>query len=94
MTTTLLAPIRLDHIWPRRRVSLAGTISETETISAGPSEVYRCVLAGGWGELDLLFLGRPVIAGLTVGTQCRVQGTAAAHHDRLAIWNPRYQVEP
>ena len=94
MTATLLAPVRLDHIRPQRRVSLTGTIRATGTATAGPSPVYRCVLAGGWGELDLLFLGRPVIAGLTVGTQCRVQGTAAAHHDRLAIWNPRYQVEP
>jgi RecG-like helicase len=93
MTTTLPAP-RLAGLRPQERVSLGGTIYETETIRAGVSPVYRCVLTGGCGEVDLLFLGRATIAGLTIGTRCTVQGTVAVHHGRLAIWNPRYQVRP
>jgi hypothetical protein len=93
MTTTLPAP-RLAGLRPQERVSLGGTIYETETIRAGVSPVYRCVLAGARGEVDLLFLGRATIAGLTIGTRCTVAGTVAVHYGRLAIWNPRYQVRP
>lgn len=92
--TTLLAAPPMDGLRPQQRASVAGTISEAGTISAGLSPVYRCVLSYDGGELDLLFLGRTVIAGLTAGTRCTVQGTVAVHRGRLAVWNPRYQVRP
>jgi hypothetical protein len=92
--TALLAAPRLDSLRPQERVSLAGTISAAETVSAGLSPVYHCVLIGAHGELGLLFLGRATVAGLTAGTRCTVQGTVAVHCGRLAIWNPRYQVLP
>jgi RecG-like helicase len=92
--TTLLAAPRLDGLRPQQRVSVTGTISKAETVSAGFSPVYRCVLTGAHGELDLLFLGRATIAGLTAGTRCTAAGTIAVHRGRLAVWNPRYQVRP
>jgi hypothetical protein len=92
--TATLAPADLDRVRPRERVSLAGMILATGTIRVGGSPVCRCVLAAAEGELDLLFLGRATIAGLTAGTRCSVQGTVALHHGRLAVWNPRYQVWP
>ena len=92
--TALLAAPPLDALRPPERVSLAGTISATGTVSAGLSPVYRCVLSYDGGDLDLLFLGRATIAGLTAGTRCTVAGTVAVHCGRLAIWNPRYQVRP
>ena len=92
--TALLAAPQMDGLRPQQRASVAGTISEAETVSAGLSPVYRCVLSYGGGELDLLFLGRATIAGLTAGTRCTVQGTIAVHCGRLAVWNPRYQVRP
>jgi hypothetical protein len=85
---------RLDGLRPQERVSLTGTIAAADCVSAGFSPVYRCVLTGAHGELDLLFLGRATIAGLIAGTRCSVQGTTAVHDGRLAIWNPRYQVRP
>ena len=92
--TTLLAAPRLDGLRPQQRVSVAGTISKAETASAGLSPVYRCVLSYDGGELDLLFLGRATIAGLTPRTRCTAAGTVAVHRGRLAVWNPRYQVRP
>ena len=89
-----LTPIRMDTVRPQQRVSPTGTIREAGIVRAGGSPVYRCVLAGDFEELDLLFLGRATIAGLTVGTRCRIWGTVAVHCGRLAVWNPRYQVEP
>jgi hypothetical protein len=100
---TQLAPLILERtarvrpvnrVRPQQRVSLAGTIRETGVVSAGPSPVYRCVLAYDGGEPDLLFLGRSAVAGLTAGTRVAIQGTVAVRHGRLAVWNPRYQVRP
>lgn len=79
---------------PRERASLTGVIRDTGTVSVGGSPVYRCVLATPGGDLDLLFLGRAVIAGLIVGTRCDIQGTVTVHCGRLAVWNPRYQLLP
>jgi CheY-like chemotaxis protein len=79
---------------PRMHVTLAGTIRATETASAGGSPLYRCVLADGTGEADLLFLGRSRVGGLTPGTRCRAEGRAAVRNGRLAVWNPRYEAGP
>jgi hypothetical protein len=87
-------PVSTGRVRPQERVSLAGTIRATETVRAGHSPVYRCVLACDGGEVDLLFLGRVTIAGLTAGTRCTAAGTVAVYRDRLAVWNPRYQVRP
>jgi|HubBroStandDraft_4_1064222.scaffolds.fasta_scaffold184019_3 ApbE superfamily uncharacterized protein (UPF0280 family) len=92
--TALLAAPQTGGLRPQQRASVAGTISAAETVSAGLSPVYRCVLSYDGGELDLLFLGRAVIAGLTVGTRCTAAGTVAVRRGRLAVWNPRYEVRP
>jgi CheY-like chemotaxis protein len=78
----------------RQQVTLAGTIRATETVTAGSSPLYRCVLADGTGEADLLFLGRSRVGGLTAGTCCRAEGRATVRRGRLAVWNPRYQAGP
>ena len=93
MTAQLALP-RTEPVRPQERVSLTGTILTVGTISVGLSPVCRCVLVYEGGELDLLFLGRATIAGLTPGIRCTVQGTVAVHRGRLAVWNPRYQVRP
>jgi hypothetical protein len=93
--TALLDPPPLNHhLRLRERVSLTGTIRDTETTRVGGSPVYRCTLTGTHGEIDLLFLGRTTLAGLTPGTTVTVQGTVAVHCDRLAVWNPRYRILP
>jgi two-component system, OmpR family, sensor histidine kinase KdpD len=76
------------------RVALTGMIRTTQTLSVGTSPVYRCVLADDSGDLDLLFLGHASVTGLVEGTRCSIEGTVTARRGRLAVWNPRYQVEP
>ncbi len=71
---------------------MTGTIISTRVVAVGSSSAYCCVLADGTGELDLLFLGRAAIAGLTAGTRCSIQGIVTTRGGRLAVWNPRYQV--
>jgi hypothetical protein len=88
------AAIRIGDVHAQDRVTLTGTICAAQTITVGSGLAYRCVLADGTGDVDLLFLGRAAIAGLAVGTRCSIRGMVAARGGRLAVWNPRYQVLP
>jgi RecG-like helicase len=93
-TRELTRAAAIGDIHGRDRVMVTGTIVSAQTTAIGSSPAYRCVLADGTGELDLLFLGRAAITGLAAGTPCSIEGVVAARGDRLAVWNPRYQVQP
>src|SRR6185312_1317457 len=78
----------------RSCVDVHGTIIATDRVTIGSSRGYRCILDDGTRQLDLLFLGRSQIRGLTVGVECRASGRVAVHQGRASIWNPRYQLDP
>ena len=93
-TCELTRATRISDVRGRDRVRVMGTIISAQTTAIGSSLAYRCVLADGTGELDLLFLGRAAIAGLAAGARCCIEGVVAARGGRVAVWNPRYQVQP
>lgn len=78
---------------PRKRLIATGTILATESIDMGSSWCFRCRLADQTGELDLLFMGRRVVAGLRQGTICTVEGIVGKDGKTLTLWNPLYRVE-
>jgi two-component system sensor histidine kinase KdpD len=84
----------ISDVRGRDRVRVTGTIISAQATAIGSSISYRCVLADGTGELDLLFLGRPAIAGLAPGLRCSIEGVVTQRGGRLAVWNPRYEVQP
>jgi two-component system, OmpR family, sensor histidine kinase KdpD len=90
----LLGATRIGDVRPQDRVKVTGAIISAQTTAIGASIGYRCVLADGTGQLDLIFLGRAAIAGLAAGARCSIEGVVAARGGRLAVWNPRYQVQP
>jgi two-component system sensor histidine kinase KdpD len=95
MSTGQLTPATgISDVRGRDRVRVTGTIISAQTTAIGSSLAYRCVLADGGGELDLLFLGRAAIAGLAPGIRCSIEGVVTEHGGRLAVWNPRYEVQP
>ena len=77
----------------RTRVVVTGTIRAAQAVTRGTSPAYCCTLDDGTGQLDLLFLGRTAIPGLTVGTRCSVEGTARTEGNRMVVWNPLYRLE-
>jgi hypothetical protein len=87
VTVTTIGEIR-----PQDRVQVAGVIRSKAAMSIGGCPACRYTLADETGEVDLLFLGRVLIAGLEGGTRCIAEGRAAARDGRIVIWNPRYQV--
>jgi hypothetical protein len=79
---------------PRGLLVVTGTIIDIGPVEAHGVTSSRYVLEDTTGELDLLFLGRPKVAGLSIGTCCTVEGTARNDHCRLVVWNPLYRIEP
>lgn len=85
---------RIGGIRPRSRVVITGTIRTTGTVTVGGGPAYHVTLVDGSGELDVLFLGRPSMPGLSPGTRVTVEGRVVTHDGRLTLWNPRYLIEP
>jgi hypothetical protein len=86
----LIADIR-----PQSWVVVTGMIRSTGTVTVGSGVAFHFTLVDGSGELDVLFLGRPSVPGLLLpGTRVTVEGRAGAHDCKLALWNPRYRIEP
>jgi DNA/RNA endonuclease YhcR with UshA esterase domain len=77
----------------RGRVVVTGTIVSTRAVHVGGSMSLSCVLGDGTGEIGLLFIGRPAIAGLVEGARCTVEGIARMESNQLVLWNPLYRLE-
>jgi two-component system sensor histidine kinase KdpD len=73
---------------------MTDTVASAQAIAVGSSLAYRCVLADGTRGLDLLSLGRAAVDRLSAGTRCSIEGVVTVRGGRLAVWNPRYQVQP
>lgn len=91
-TPSLIRPIA--GIRPPSRVVITGTIRTTGTVTIGSGPAYHVTLVDDSGELDVLFLGRPSMPGLSPGTRVTVEGRVVTHDGRLTLWNPRYLIEP
>ena len=52
----------------------------------------ECTLVDESGGLTAVFLGRRRLAGVHPGTVVRVHGVAGAHHGKLALMNPEYEI--
>jgi len=84
---------RASDAGPRQLVQITGTVTRCDTLSVHGVESLYCTLDDGSGDLDLLFLGRPTVPGIGVGTRCSARGTARSEQGRLVVWNPWYQIE-
>ena len=85
---------RIADARPQVRLSVRAIVRTTQTITVGGGPAYRCEICDGTGEIDLLFLGRPVIPGLEAGRHCIIEGMVGKYSGMLTLWNPRYQLEP
>ena len=61
---------------------------------AGEVRTLECTVVDDTGGIEVVFLGRSSINGLRLGTRLRAEGRVGAHHGRLAILNPRYELRP
>jgi hypothetical protein len=85
---------KIAEAQPRARVVVTGTIMAAGAVMMRGVASGRFVLDDATGQLDLIFLGRPSVAGLSPGTCCTIEGTARHDQGRLVVWNPIYCIEP
>ncbi len=78
------------EVTARARLAVTGTVVSARSEKRGSGPAYRCTLDDGTGQIDLLFVGRRSVPGLTAGACCTAEGTAGAEGDRLVVWNPFY----
>jgi len=53
----------------------------------------ECSLVDETGGIEVVFLGRREVAGIRPGCHLVAQGILGAHHGRLALLNPSYELE-
>ncbi len=76
----------------RQHVLIEGRVRSVRVVRLGGSCTLECVVEDHSGAMSIVFLGRPRMAGVEVGTRMRVEGTAGQRQGRLAIMNPDYQL--
>jgi hypothetical protein len=84
----------IADLHPQSQVVVEGMIRSAGTVTVGSGLAYHFTLVDGSGELDVLFLGRADMAGLQPSTRIIAQGTVGSYDGKLALWNPRYAIEP
>jgi hypothetical protein len=82
----------IADIRPQDYVRITGVIRSKAAMSISGCPACRYTLDDGTGAVDLLFLGRVMIAGLETGLTCIAAGRAAARDGGVVIWNPSYEV--
>ena len=89
----LSAPEKIGDVRWRDLATVEGTVRSLRARPWAENVAsVECTLVDGTGGLELVFLGRRVIGGVGLGTRMRAVGRVGAHHGRLAILNPVYEL--
>jgi hypothetical protein len=84
----------VDQLSNRSRASVSGvirsvTLRPREGVPALEAELYD-----GSGSLDLVWLGRREIAGISPGRRLKIEGLVCMVDGRRTVFNPRYELRP
>jgi len=82
----------LGEVTPRSREHTGGRIAYIEVSPRDAPARLVVRLVDPTGSVDLVFLGRRVVAGLEPGAIVCVEGRVAAGEDVPLIFNPRYEL--
>lgn len=80
-----------DVRW-RQHARVAGRVRSVRIQPWGGVPTLECTLVDGTGGVDVVFLGRREIAGIRPGSRLVAEGILGAHHGRLALLNPDYEL--
>ena len=76
----------------RDTVRVAGRVRALRVAPQRDVPLLELVLDDGTGGISAVFLGRRSLAGVDVGAVMVVEGTVGLHHNRLALFNPSYEL--
>ena len=73
--------------------AIEGTIRSVRARPWGDGvTTLECTVLDASGGMEVVFLGRRTIPGIRLGARIRARGRVGAHHGRLAILNPVYEL--
>lgn len=82
----------LNDLTPRKRARVSGVLEAVTYRPATEKPVLVARLYDGTGALDLVWLGRRRIAGITPGARLVAEGMVTAGRVRPVIYNPAYNL--
>jgi RecG-like helicase len=77
----------------RERCTVRGKVRSVRVRPWADSPTLEVVLVDDTGGISVVFLSRRKVGGIRPGTVMTVEGVVGAHERRLAILNPRYELE-
>jgi len=80
-----------DVRW-RQRARVAGRVRSVRVQPWGGVPTLECTVVDDTGGLEVVFLGRREVAGIRPGSHIVAEGILGAHHGRLALLNPAYEL--
>lgn len=83
-------PIR--DVTPRSRVRVCGVVRAITYPAPGRGGSFKATLWDGTGTIDVVWLGRKSVDGMSPGIHLIAEGVAAKRGDTLCIHNPAYEV--
>ena len=78
----------------RDRVRVGGWVRSLRVAPQHDVPLLELALDDGTAALSVVFFGRRGLAGVEVGSRMVVEGTVGLHHNRLAVLNPAYELQP
>jgi cytochrome c-type biogenesis protein CcmE len=89
--STVPGAVRIASCPNRRRVRLAGVVKRITLTPIQGSESLEAVISDGTGEVSVVWMGRRMIPGLTLGTRVIVDGVVAREGSRSRMVNPIFE---
>ncbi|MFZ4518556.1 MAG: amino acid permease [Microthrixaceae bacterium] len=88
------SPTGLAAVGHRDHVSVTGKVHSVRVQPLRGTPTFEMTLVDdSGGALEVVFLGRRGIAGISPGVTVTVDGTVGEHRGRLAMLNPAYRIE-
>ena len=84
--------IAIEKVVWRESVCVEGRVRSMRITPWADVPSLECTVVDATGGITVVFLGRRKIAGVHPGTVLRVDGVAGAHHGKLALMNPEYEI--
>jgi hypothetical protein len=90
----LAGAVPIAEVGARRRVCVAGRVRSLRIQPWGDAPALVATVTDGTGRIDVVFLGRRHVPGVTLGSRLAVRGMVGVHHGRLAVLDPDYDLLP
>lgn len=88
--STIPGTTRIGEAPTRSRAKVAGVVRRITVRPVEGSESLEALLSDGTGEVEVVWMGRRAIPGLSLGTRVVVDGVVGESRGRRRIVNPTF----